>query len=299
MSEQLIDAQGVRRPIDQTSQSSYNLLQVEEMAKDMIQQARKQVESLTAKSGELEEQYAQRRERLAEEHKQRREALDGELAAMRSGTEAELEALRKEVQEKTEQAAREDGYQDGFKKGRETGLAEGREAGRSAAYEEKKAAYGETFEGLKTLLEAAARELDVKKASLFREAEQDVLKLAMAIAEKVLKYEIRQSPKCMLNNVRKALGVISERHSAVIEVHPDDVAVLESHMADVLAIFRESASFRIEANPKVAAGGCVVTGHHGGVDLRVATQLELVEQALLGEDSGETVSERECALERT
>ncbi len=274
----------------QTTVSAFNILSVENAAKEMIRRAQSKVEELTRKTAEEEERYRMRREDLANEYRIKRESMEQELAEARKRTEEELDALRKEVTEKTEKEAHERGCREGLEEGRKTGEEEGRKQAHREALSEYTEKYREEFERMTHALATVTGGINAKRNALFRDAEHDVISLAISIAEKIVKHDIEVRPDSLINNVKKALGIIAAKNSAKIEVNPDDVALLEEHAPKALEIFREKDSFTVSGNPEVQPGGCMVTSIHGGADLRISTQLELVEQALLGEEQGEKVS---------
>ncbi len=275
-------AKRIRSPEEQPARG-FDLLAVEGMAKAMVQRARRQVEELSRKQAALEEEYRRRREELAAEHRKRREELNEELAQLRRRAEEELAALREEVKSETKKAAFEEGYQEGLLRGRQEGL----EAGRAEGLREAKGEAKPQLEAAIEVLRAAASELGIRRHALLRDAEREVVRLAIAVAEKIVKKEIRDFPEAVLNNVRKALDIIGQRTGAVIEVNPDDLALVEKHAPEVLQVFREAESVRFEPNPAVERGGCMVTAGGCGADLRIETQLELIEQALLGGQEAE------------
>jgi flagellar assembly protein FliH len=297
LSERVIHERGKVRVRGDAPVGHFNLLEVEEAARGMIQQARAKVEEVTCKLGQLEEQYRRRREELSEEIRIKRQVCDEEIAALRARTEKELEALGTEVRERTHEEAKDAGFQDGFLRGRADGLTQGRDEGRLAAHEEMSQKFGKDFAAALAALESLVKDIDARREAFLRDAERDVVHLAIAIAEKVVKREIRECPDVVVNNVKKALEIIAQRSGARIEVNPDDAALLAEHASRALDIFRESPSLSIVPNAHVARGGCLVTSGGGGADLRIETQLELVEQALLGEKDG-AVRTGTRALER-
>ena len=257
-----------------------DLLAVENIAKAILERAKKQVESLARKRAELEEEYRVRREELSEEYRRRREELKAEIEELRRRAEEELSALREEVKREAKKQAFEEGYQEGFIRGREEGFEEGKKAGLQKALEEAGPKLDETIR----VLQSVASELHSRQGALLRDAERDVLRLALAIAEKVVKHEIRNVPEVVLRNVKKALEIVAQRTGAIIEVNPDDIKLVEEHAPQIASIFREGETIKFMPNPSVQRGGCVVRAGGCGADLQIDTQLELMEQALLGQE---------------
>lgn len=132
-------------------------------------------------------------------------------------------------------------------------------------------------------LAALVKEIEARRAALLNGAERDVVTLALAMAEKVVKREIRLAPEIVLGNVRKALELVAQRGGARVEVNPEDAALIERHAAGALDVFRESPSLAIVPNVRVARGGCIVTNGGAGADLQIETQLAAIERLLAGE----------------
>jgi flagellar assembly protein FliH len=153
-----------------------------------------------------------------------------------------------------EEAARE---------GREAGLAEGRELGR---IEEAR----KLSEGVRKIL----AEVERHRSRLELEAERDLVRLAFAIAEKIVKAEVKRGAPVAENNLRAALRRAVRGHTLEIRLHPDDAARVRK--AD------QESGATITADSSISPGGCVVRAAAGTVDLDIPTQLEEIERGLLG-----------------
>jgi flagellar assembly protein FliH len=153
-----------------------------------------------------------------------------------------------------EEAARE---------GREAGLAEGREQGRVEASRR-------LGEGIGKIL----AEVERHRARLELESEREVVRLALAIAEKIVKAEVKKGARVAENNLRAALRRAVRGPTLEIRLHPDDAARLRGTGGH--------AGATIVADASITPGGCVVRTAGGTVDLDVATQLEEIERGLLG-----------------
>src|SRR4051812_32799184 len=76
----------------------------------------------------------------------------------------------------------------------------------------------------------AAHEVAGLRAIARREAEEDVVKLAMAIARKLLNREIAVDPESLLGLVKAALQRIDSRELHRIRVNPEDAGALEQSL---------------------------------------------------------------------
>ena len=155
---------------------------------------------------------------------------------------------------------REEAHREGF----ERGQAEGREQARR----EESLKLGE---GIRKIL----GEVERHRTRLELESERDLVRLAVAIAEKIVKAEVKRGAAVAEHNLRAALRRAVRGHGLEIRLHPDDAAKFRPSGADF-----QGAT--ITPDPSVTPGGCVVVSAAGTVDFDVPTQLEEIERGLLG-----------------
>ena len=196
---------------------------------------------------------------------------------VRAEGEAILEAARAEAAglgAAAEAAAREAG----FAEGRAEGFAAGEDAGR----EEARAAEAETLAAAAKLWEEAAAGVATTREGLAQEAESATLKLAVALAEKVVARHLDTHPEAAVDALRDALTHVLEPVAATARVHPDDLAAAE-HATPGLA-GAGGGAVRVVADEAVPRGGCVVEHGAGEIDARVETKLQRLAGLLLGDE---------------
>jgi flagellar assembly protein FliH len=168
-------------------------------------------------------------------------------------TVSDLEAL--------ERQAREEGYA--------AGLAEGREAARQQL--------DERLARLDALCAAAARPLD----ALDDAVEQELARLAVVVARRVLDHELKLAPERIALAVHRAVGMLpSASRSLGVRLHPDDLALLRELGA-------AEAHWQLIPDPALARGDCLLESGSSRLDARVETRLAAVVEAVLGEEPGE------------
>jgi flagellar assembly protein FliH len=155
---------------------------------------------------------------------------------------------------------REEAAREGF----ERGQAEGRELGRRE--ESQRMSHG-----IRKVLD----EVERHRHRLEAEAERDVVRLALSIAEKIVKAEVKRGAPVAENNLRAALRRAVRGHGLEIVLHPDDAARLRRSKED-------HGGAAITADPSITPGGCVIRTAAGTVDFDIKTQLEEIERSLLG-----------------
>jgi len=112
-----------------------------------------------------------------------------------------------------------------------------------------------------------------ERARYFAGVEAEVVKLALAIAARVLHREAKLDPLLLSGVVRVALEKVAEGSAAILRVPAAAVANWRE-------IFEASpeASLQIVGDERLAAGECVLETNVGKVELGVAAQLEEIER---------------------
>lgn len=169
-------------------------------------------------------------------------------------------------------------FEEARRAGAEAGLAEGREAAAAA----ERARVGRETAGLADLLRALAREIGRKREELADAAERDLVRLAVAIAEKIVKAEVRSGRPVAAASLRRAVELVARRRRLRVLLHPEDLAVVEACLPALRADFSDLGAVDLQGSGAVERGGCLVAAEEGEVDADVRTQLEEIERGLLG-----------------
>ena len=167
--------------------------------------------------------------------------------------EARLRSLQVEMQARIAQAAEE-----------------GRARGASDAQKQMEAP-------LRDALAVLAREIKTLSTladHIRRDAEEDLVRLAIGIARRILRREIHTDPAAVLGLVKAALERVAVREILQVRVPPQDVAVLKSHLDE------QGMPGRIEvfADANLERGAVIVETTRGDLDASVETQLQEIER---------------------
>lgn len=169
-------------------------------------------------------------------------------------------------------AARQAGYQDGYRDG-------------LVALENFKQSFAQQATAqIGTLLDA----FDAQFAQLDAQAAEAVSRVAVQLARQVLRTELRQRPELVAQVACEAVNAVmlSARHIAV-HVHPDDLPLVADGAEEALS----ARGARLQADHQVERGGVMVLSDVGAIDARVAQRWAQAAAALgsdepLGEDAG-------------
>jgi type III secretion system HrpE/YscL family protein len=126
-----------------------------------------------------------------------------------------------------------------------------------------------------------ARE-SVRKA--IEDSRDQVARLALRVAEKILRQKLETTPEALVPVVDEALRSLQSQPQTrvVVRVHPDDQAVLEARKGRWLSRFPGLESLSVVADEELPAGSCRIESDFGTVDATIETQLRVIERHLLG-----------------
>lgn len=191
------------------------------------------------------------------------------LRSARERAAAVVEQARRQAEEALRQARRE-----GF----EVGFREGLQQGREQAREEVRREARELLERLQALVEDALR----RREQALREAEADIVELALAVAEKVVHRQVEEGPevtRAVLHSLLALEGLAASAGRVEVHVNPQELEWLARGPADAL---RPDGPVHIEwvPDPGVSPGGCVVESDLGIIDASLETRLSAVREAL-------------------
>jgi type III secretion protein L len=111
--------------------------------------------------------------------------------------------------------------------------------------------------------------------------EADLVKLAVAIARKIIGLSVAVNPGTVLQTAREALRSVRSERRVTLKVNPSDEAALREQAGSLKMLGAEVGELVIIGNPSIEAGGCIVESDLGIIDAQIGTQLASIENALL------------------
>lgn len=170
---------------------------------------------------------------------------------------AEAAAFKDRVMMQAKEEGRREGHELGFKQGAE-------EARRLVAR-----------------IQEVLHEAKVKRDQIIRGSERDILELVLDVAKKVVKTEIMQNEKIVINNIRAALKKISGKEEITIRVNMSDLNLTQKHKDEFLSQVKGLRNIRFIEDSSIERGGCRIDTDFGSVDAQVSTQIEELGKRLL------------------
>jgi flagellar assembly protein FliH len=116
-------------------------------------------------------------------------------------------------------------------------------------------------------------------SQVVRQSEGAVVQLALEVARKLVE-QLPITPEMIEASVRSALAQVEESTRFEIDLHAEDLALLQSCHSPLMLPGPGNDGIEFRVSPEVTRGGCLVHTRFGVVDARRETKLELVRQAL-------------------
>lgn len=159
------------------------------------------------------------------------------------------------------QAARQASYQDGY---RDALVA--LESFKHALLQQNVAQFGALIQGFDAQLDALEQQMA-----------QSIARVATEIARQVVRDELHTDPQRIARVAREAVNAVlmSARH-IVVQVHPDDLALVEQGAAEVIA----ARGARVVADAGIGRGGCRVLSDVGTIDARISARWQQASSGL-------------------
>ncbi|MFS0672434.1 flagellar assembly protein FliH [Ornithinibacillus sp. 179-J 7C1 HS] len=191
------------------------------------------------------------------------EAIKKERESMIADTENQI-LLAKEnwEQEKIQliEQAKQKGYQAGFEQGKNESL--------------------EQFSHLITQANGIIN--DAKKDYLVtvEKSEETILKLAVHVAEKIMRQQLADNPEFFVPIVKEAISSIKDQRELSIYLHPDNYESVLSQKSELERILDSRANLSIYLNEALEKDSCLIEHPFGKIDASIHTQLNKIHQVL-------------------
>ncbi len=134
---------------------------------------------------------------------------------------------------------------------------------------------------LQRLVHELAAQLADDKERLLGELQPHLVRLAVAIARRIVGTEIRQNRRVVQQTVRAALDELSYATRLQVRAHPDDEPLVRQILSTDGAITGNFLEMRVVADSRVERGGCVVESDRGIIDASIPTQFVQLQKTLL------------------
>lgn len=151
----------------------------------------------------------------------------------------------------------------------------GREQGRSEAIAAQQKKIEQAAAALETAVETLA---GIRKSDIER-METETVRLALAIAEKVIGHDSGHG-QVIRHVVKAAMAKVGDPGHLIMRLNPDDIATVNACTKELLFSDDVGSVLRLEADETIRRGGCLIETKLGDVDARIDRQLQTIAEQL-------------------
>jgi flagellar assembly protein FliH len=163
---------------------------------------------------------------------------------------------------------------------REQAARDGRQEALQQAQKQANQHVQQQLQSLLPALGQAVENIAQMRADYLRHWQQQVVKLAVAIAERILRQQLPHRPEVTTKLIQEALELAAGNAHLRLHLNPRDHAVLRQRVPEFAQIVEKLALSDLIADPAVSPGGCIVKTEFGQIDQTVEAQLRRIEEEL-------------------
>ncbi len=198
------------------------------------------------------------------------------IAEVRRQAEKLLRDAEREAEELRQQA-----HQLGYQAGYESGAAKVDLIANLKADKIAEELFNSRLQASLPIFETAAAQLNQKREQWLSQWESAAIRLAAAIASKVLHKAVRLRPDLCEINAREALKLAAGKTQVSVRMNPEDITALGDRVERFATALNWTDRIPVIPDPSIGRGGCIVQSEHGEIDARLESQIERIADELL------------------
>lgn len=231
-------------------------LEADLMAEDVISDEFGDIEIVTSVSGRklvpiryfatLLERVKEEKQRLLDEKYQVQEML--------------IEENRR-IEKETYDKAYKEGYDKGWAEGNTKGLNDGQREAREVVAN----------------FDQVIREAKAQREQVYLSSKQSVIELVIQIARKITFNAAKIDPEVTAGIVERVLEKLTDKTKVKVKVNPEQLEALEKQIERFKSGSTSIKAINFEPDSRVRHGGCFIETPTGDVDVRLETQMDIIE----------------------
>lgn len=199
-----------------------------------------------------------------EEAKQELQLLANELEEMKFQAYQEIQHHRQQWEEEKKRAmeqVKQEGFQQGYMEGQGKGYIE----------------YATIIHSARDVVDLARKDYE----NLIQSSEEDLLKLSVGIAERILAVRLMENKEQFVPIVKRVLKTVKEHQDIQIRVHPTQYPYIIKQKNELEGILLGESKLYIYPDEELQEFGCTIESSYGKVDASIDTQLHEIRLKLL------------------
>ena len=173
------------------------------------------------------------------------------------------DGIKKGSNDETAREIEEKAYAKGFARGEKAGIESG----------------NKKFESVINSINKGLSELIKIRQHIYVETEQEIVKLAMAIARKIVCHEIIVNKGTVANVIKEAMDKVEGDERVKVKLSIKDFQFINNEKPAVIDKIANIENVGFEMDESICDGGCIIETESGDIDSRVEKQFQAVEEA--------------------
>lgn len=129
-------------------------------------------------------------------------------------------------------------------------------------------------------LASACDEISKLKAKMLERSQSDMLRLVLAIAERVVQANIEIDKEVVTRTVKQAIHLAVSAEEFHIKVNPEDLQIVNEHKPLFIASLSGLSNIEFVPDQTIIRGGCILESPLGRVDATLEAQMEAISSCL-------------------
>lgn len=125
----------------------------------------------------------------------------------------------------------------------------------------------------------------LQAGELLKAAEQDIVDLALKVAEKIIGRDLERDPAVVVDICATAIENVRNAKQLVLRVNPRDGATLRENRKALMEMVGRLVDISFKDDSDVAQGGCIIQTEFGTVDAQLDTQFLMLKNVLLSDSA--------------
>jgi flagellar assembly protein FliH len=186
-----------------------------------------------------------------------------EIAHANISKEKRNDEIQKGLIDETGREIEEKAYAKGFARGEKAGIESG----------------NEKIESVVNRINKGLSELRKIRQDIYLETEQEIVKLAMTIARKIVCNEITVNKNAVVNVVKEAVKKVDGSERVKVKLSIKDFQFIKNEKPAIIDKITNIENVDFEMDESISDGGCIIETESGDIDARIEKQFQAVEEA--------------------
>ncbi len=128
-------------------------------------------------------------------------------------------------------------------------------------------------------LDALFSEISGLRDQIYAEAEEELLKMSILIAKKIIGGEIKTNPEIIGRTIRSAMKYLVDKSQIRILINPGDMEEVRRILPEIAGL-TNGGKFQVVEDHAIQRAGCILESGFGKINATIDGQIEMLEQEI-------------------